>query len=115
MVRLKNNEEYIGYIRMKMHSTIRDMVEIDTVYEGEPNNNFQIDFYHLDDRISIIKDRGYLGLEIKRNSKNIEINFLDERINNMYLSVESIDYYIDFLKRFYEDKEKNSTRGGILH
>ena len=100
MVKLKNRIEYLEYIKVQMLSTFEDIIISNYNYE-EVDGRFSISFLYKNDKIKINASRGYLGIDIERNNEYININHLDENINNMYLSIESIDYYIGFFKSFY--------------
>ena len=101
MVKLKNRIEYLEYIKVKMLSTFKNIRILNQNYE-EADGRFSVTFLYKLDKIKIDTARGYIGIEIVQGNENIDISQLDKNINNIYLSVNSIDYYIDFLKKYYE-------------
>ena len=106
MVKLKNKAEYIEYIKANMIMMFANIKLLNYYYE-EADGRFGIYFEYKDDKILISSERAYLGLNIERGIESIEVNQLDEQINNMILSIESIDYYISFLKNFYTISTQN--------
>lgn len=101
MVKLKNNIEYIEYIKNKMLSIFNNITILD-YYTEQTDGRFGIYFLYDTNKILISSSRGYLGLDIYSKENLIEVNRLDENINNLFLSVDSIDYYIDFLRLYFE-------------
>lgn len=106
MVKLKNRIEYIEYIKANMIGFFVN-IKLLSVYSEEADGRFGLYFEYENDEILISSERAYLGLSIERGKEYIDINQLDEQINNMILSVESIDYYINFLKEFYNISNQN--------
>jgi len=102
MVKLKNNIEYIEYIKNKMLSIFNNIIVLD-YYIEQTDGRFGVYFLYNTDKILISSTRGYIGLDIYRKEKCIEINQFDEKLNNMILSVDSINYHIEFLKEFYKN------------
>ena len=101
MVKLRTNKEYATCIQEKLLSKFNDIKVLGVYIDNLPNNNFVIEFQYNDDIISFIKDRGYLGLDLKHNCQYVNFRDIDEKINNLILSVDSIDYYVIFLEKYY--------------
>jgi len=109
---LKNNIEYIQCIRNKIKDKFPMWNELKVIYEGQPNNNFIISFNYELYTIDFIKDRGDLELNIYYDSKLIDLHesvYLPLSKSGikwpLTICIEIIDYYIDFLKDFFERKE----------
>ncbi len=114
--KLKGNLGYLNYIRKKMKADFPDWKESGkAAYENQPNNNFQIDFEYKKNKISFVKDRGLLEIRIYKD--NIQVGLGHSMYNSILdyipdqdpkwrlsLCVELIDYYIDFLKNYFEKR-----------
>jgi len=116
VTKLKDNLTYIMYIRKKMKEKMPEWEEKGVAYEGQINNNFQLDFKYLDNNVSFVKDRGLLELRIYYQNELVLLgyllyNFILKKIPDqdprwrLSLCTELIDYYIDFLKCYYERDE----------
>lgn len=112
VTKLKDNKEYIEYIRNKMKVFSAEWKEDgEPVYEGEPNNNFGISFKSELYKVQFIKDRGLLELRIYYNNEIIPLGYLlynsilekiplqDSKWRTS-LCIELIDFYIDFLRKY---------------
>lgn len=110
--KLKDNKDYIEYIRKKMKDFFTEWKEDEnTVYEAQPNNNFGISFKSDLYKVQFIKDRGLLELNIYYNSEPVPLGYL---LYNLILEKKSfqdskwrtslctelIDFYIDFLQKY---------------
>lgn len=110
--KLKDNKDYIEYIRKKMKDFFPEWKEDEnTVYEGQPNNNFGVSFKSDLYKAQFIKDRGLLELNIYYNNEPIPLgyllyNLILEKIPfqdskwRTSLCTELIDFYIDFLQKY---------------
>ena len=116
VTKLKNNSEYLEYIRNGMKENFSNWKESTASCLGEPNNNFQISFVKELYKIEFIKDKGLLESNIYFNNELIRLGYLRyneilEKIpiqeNRWRLSVctELIDFYLDFLKSYFFRKE----------
>lgn len=121
VTKLKDNLSYVEYIRKQMKENISQCKEHgESVYEGQTNNNFQIDFVgniqgYIDStyKVSFVKDRGLLELRIYHKDEPVYLGFLlyngimekiPEQDKNWRLTIckELIDYYVAFLKSYFE-------------
>jgi hypothetical protein len=112
VTKFKDNKEYIVYIRKKMKYFFSDWKECsDTVFEGQPNNNFGISFENDLYKVQFIKDRGLLELNLYYNYELIPFgyllyNLIFEKIPfqdpkwRTSLCIELIDFYILFLQKY---------------
>ena len=121
VTRLKDNLEYIKYIRNNLKESFPEWEEYgETRFTNEVNNNFQISFianvFGFTDstyKVSFVKDRGLLELDIyDKNGSLINLGYLlyngiIKQIPNqdgkwvLSLCTELIDFYINFLDSFY--------------
>ncbi len=124
VTKLKDDFEYIKYIKVKIKREFPQWKEYDNlVFEEQINNNFEISFIGYIDGysdsnyiISFIKDRGLLELKIyDKKGKLLTLGYLlyngiieyipEQDIKwRLTLCTELIDYYIYFLKRFFKNK-----------
>ena len=114
VTKLKDNLTYIMYIRKEMKEEMPEWEEDGNAYEGQINNNFQIDFKYLDNNISFVKDRGLLELRFYKEDNPIDLSCMYdsilEHIPNqdpkwrLSLCTELIDYYIDSLSVILKEK-----------
>jgi len=123
VTRLKDNLSYIEYIRKKVKDKFPEWKEFSVAFEGQPNNNFQINYtgkiegyYESVFKLSFTKDRGLLELRLSYQNNPV---FFGHLISNgiienipsqnkkwpLGLCVELIDYYIEFLELFFRKKE----------
>jgi len=112
VTKLKNNLEYIKYIRKKMNENLPEWNEDTADYEGQPNNNFGISFVKNSYKFQLIKDRGLLEFNLYIKGKGVYIDNLYNSILEeipeqnakwrLSLCVELIDFYIVFLKKYYD-------------
>lgn len=112
VTKLENNIKYIDYIRKEMKHYFSDWVEdLNTVYEGQPNNNFGISFKSDLYKVQFVKDRGLLEFKLFYNEEPIPFgyllyNLIHEKMPNQdskwrtELCVELIDFYISFLEKY---------------
>ncbi len=123
VVKLKNNLEYVTYIRESVNKQFCSWDELSVKYEGEINNNFQITFTFLDDRISFVKDRECLELVIYNDDNLVPLGYLLYNLVRIYIPsqdekwrlsicVELIDCYIYFLKLYYTEMKLPFQREG---
>lgn len=102
-----------------MKKVLPEWKEDGVVYEGQINNNFQIDFKLFDCKISFIKDRGILQVGYYKLNNYVSIGniiydsilkMIPDQNPNWRLSIctELIDYYINFLKQYFDDNEEDS-------
>lgn len=95
----------------------------EAVYEDQINNNFQIDYIgniqgYSDSvyKVSYVKDRGLLELKMYHKDEPLHLGFLVYNgINksipdqdpkwSLTICTELIDYYIEFLKSYFEKNE----------
>jgi hypothetical protein len=119
VTKLKDNKEYIEYIRKRMYESIPDCKQSgEPTYEGQMHNNFQYNFQgnfenYIDSpyKISFVNDRGLLELRIYDKGEQVNLGYLLYNLileNIPYqdskwrtsLCVELIDFYVDFLKKY---------------
>jgi len=116
VTKLKDNLQYIVYIRKKIQENFLEWEENSVAYEGQPNNNFGISFKKDLNKIQFIKDRGQLELNLYYQNEFVRLDndfynsileHIPEQDPKWRLSIctELIDFYIDFLKCYYERKE----------
>jgi hypothetical protein len=109
VTKLKNNSEYIIYIRNNMKKELPNWMEVGACYEKQINDNFQIDFENFDNKLSFVKDRGLLEIRIYKGDDTIGFGYLiynsilffipeQDRKWRTTICTELIDYYINFLK-----------------
>jgi hypothetical protein len=120
VTKLKDNLSYIKYIREKVKESFPDWNELgEAVYEGQINNNFQINFIgniqgYIDSvyKISFVNDRGILELRIYDKEERVALgyllyNLILEKIPSQdtkwrtSLCIELIDFYIYFLRKYF--------------
>nr|WP_315152093.1 hypothetical protein [uncultured Flavobacterium sp.] len=121
VTKLKNNLSYIKYIRKGIQENFHSWEEYGVaVYENQLNNNFQIDYSafiqgYADSvyKISFVNDRGLLELRMyNKRDEQIDLGYLvynsilafipdQDPKWRLTLCTELIDFYIDFLKNYF--------------
>ena len=125
VTKLKDNISYIKYIQKSIKESFPDWKEYgEIVYEGQIHDNFGISYIgnikgYPDSiyKISFVKDRGLLELKIyDKNVNTADLGFLiyngvskyvpgQDKKWRLTLCTELIDYYIIFLKSYFEKNE----------
>jgi hypothetical protein len=112
VTKLKDNLEYIKYIRKKIKGKFIGLEECgETAFEDQIHNNFSISFKKEIYRIQFVKDRGLLELRIFRDNSLVDKgrDFYDSILENvpdqdkkwrLSICIELIDYYVVFLTQF---------------
>lgn len=109
---LKNNLDYIKYIRQRMNEIFPEWEEINVEYKVQANDNFGIYFKKDLYKVQLLKDRGLLECKIYFNEEPIRLGYLlynsildyiPEQNPKWRLSIciELIDFYVEFLKRYF--------------
>ncbi len=121
VTKLKDNKEYIEYIRKKMSYFFAEWEEDGTTVYEESNNNFGISFKNNLYKIRFVKERGLLELNIYYKNDIIPFGYLlynsildkipsqDSKWRTS-LCVELIDFYICFLQKYFIKSKAENVR-----
>lgn len=112
VTKLKDNFGYIKYIQEEMKKNLPDWQEAGASFEDQINNNFQINFEFLENKVSFVKDRGLLELRIFIRDNPIGLGYLlfnsildiipeQDKKWRTAICTELVDYYIHFLKSYF--------------
>ena len=112
VTKFDDNKMYIDYIRKKMKYSFSEWEEdLNTAYEGQPNNNFGISFKSDLYKVQFIKDRELIEFNLYYNDEPVPFGYL---LYNLILEkipfqdlkwrtglcIELIDFYISFLEKY---------------
>ena len=119
VTKLKDRRSYIKYIRKMIKEVFPAWEETESAYEELPNNRFYINFKYLNNKIIFVSERADLFLDIYDfdNLINKGDNFYDLILENipgqdsrwrLSLCTELIDYYIEYLKVYFKNKDNDN-------